>query len=173
MDFVSFPKIGRLNSNCTITEKIDGTNAQIVINEDGSVLAGSRNRWITPEDDNFGFARWVSNNSEELKKLGVGRFYGEWYGAGIQRTYGLKEKKFVLFPTRKFEQVPSICQVVPVLYEGVFHTEIIDAVMETLKKEGSQLVKGFDNPEGIIVYHHKSDTVFKYTFEHKEGKFKA
>lgn len=39
-----------------LTEKIDGTNAQVYIADDGRVVAGSRTRWISPEDDNFGFA---------------------------------------------------------------------------------------------------------------------
>lgn len=31
VDFQSFPKIGRLNRDCVITEKIDGSNGQIHI----------------------------------------------------------------------------------------------------------------------------------------------
>jgi hypothetical protein len=57
-DFLAMPKIPRLSRLCTITEKIDGTNASIFISEDGSeFLVGSRTRWITPQDDNYGFAR--------------------------------------------------------------------------------------------------------------------
>ncbi|HLE80817.1 MAG TPA: RNA ligase family protein, partial [Dehalococcoidia bacterium] len=96
-DFQEFGKIYRLSRDCIITEKIDGTNAQVVVLEDGRVLAGSRNRWITPEADNFGFARWVKEHEEELRSLGPGRHYGEWWGSGIQRGYGLKEKRFSLF----------------------------------------------------------------------------
>jgi len=55
--FEAFPKIARLNRNCVITEKIDGTNAQIHITDEGEVLVGSRNRYLTGtgKDDNFGF----------------------------------------------------------------------------------------------------------------------
>jgi hypothetical protein len=53
-----------------ITEKLDGTNAQIFIADDGEVIAGSRNRWITPLNDNFGFARWVFENEDALRALG-------------------------------------------------------------------------------------------------------
>lgn len=52
MDFVKFPSIARYSRDCVITEKIDGTNAQICITEDGQFLTGSRTRWITPENDN-------------------------------------------------------------------------------------------------------------------------
>src|SRR5574337_513380 len=97
-EHVKFPSIPRWeNEVYYVTEKIDGTNAVITILEDGTFLTGSRNKWITPEDDNFGFSRWAHNNKEELMKLGVGSHYGEWYGCGIQRGYGLSEKRFMLF----------------------------------------------------------------------------
>lgn len=76
-NFIPFDKIPRLKRGCVITEKIDGTNAQVVVGEDGSVRAGSRKRWITPEDDNFGFAAWVRRNEEELRELGPGQHFGE------------------------------------------------------------------------------------------------
>lgn len=68
MEFVEFPKIARLVRPCIITEKIDGTNAQVFIGEDGTVLAGSRTRWITPADDNYGFAAWVTERAGQLRE---------------------------------------------------------------------------------------------------------
>lgn len=100
MNFVGFPKIARLNRDCIITEKIDGTNAQICITEDGGFLVGSRKKWITPENDNYGFARWAYENKEELLKLGVGSHFGEWWGQGIQRRYNMDKKVFSLFNVR-------------------------------------------------------------------------
>ena len=35
MEFMEFPKIASLSRECIITEKIDGTNGQIFIDEDG------------------------------------------------------------------------------------------------------------------------------------------
>ena len=72
VEFTEFPKMARLSREIIVTEKLDGTNAQVLITEDGQILAGSRTRWITPQDDNFGFAAWVEANKEELLKLGVG-----------------------------------------------------------------------------------------------------
>ena len=92
-EFEKFDKIARLSRNCIITEKIDGTNAQVFIGENGEFLTGSRNRWITPEDDNAGFARWALENKEKLLQLGPGRHFGEWWGSGIQRRYGLDRKR--------------------------------------------------------------------------------
>jgi len=97
LEFVGFPKMARLSRPMTITEKIDGTNAQIFITElaydntskiilqkDGlTMYAGSRNKFITPEDDNAGFAKWCKANAEELMLLGSGQHFGEWWGQGI------------------------------------------------------------------------------------------
>jgi len=80
IEFIEFPKMARLSRECFITEKIDGTNAQVHITDDGEIYAGSRSRWITPQDDNFGFAKWVESNRDELIKLGVGSHFGEWWG---------------------------------------------------------------------------------------------
>ena len=86
--FEAFPSIPRLKRNCVISEKIDGSDAQVYVGEDGLVLAGSRNRWLTVESDNFGFAAWVKAHEDELRTgLGPGRHFGEWWGAGIQRPY--------------------------------------------------------------------------------------
>src|SRR3989304_313142 len=75
-DFVGFPKIPRLFRNIVITEKIEGKNACIYIPWEGEpeqqILAGKRTRWITPEDDNYGFAKWVYERELELRKLGPG-----------------------------------------------------------------------------------------------------
>src|SRR5690242_770744 len=60
--FQAWPKIPRLFRRFIITEKIDGTNAAVVVTEDGEVLAQSRTRFITPDSDNFGFAAWVKEH---------------------------------------------------------------------------------------------------------------
>lgn len=154
-DFIPFPKIPRLKRGCIITEKIDGTNAQVVVGDDGSVRAGSRNRWITPEDDNFGFARWVAEHADGLRDLGPGQHFGEWWGLGVQRGYHLHERRFSLFNTGRWsddEVRPACCHVVPVLYAGDFSTTIVDDVLAELKETGSRAAPGFGKPEGIIVF---------------------
>ena len=91
MEFIEFPKLARLSREIIVTEKIDGTNAQVHITEDGKITAGSRTRWITPEADNFGFAAWGQENRGHLLELGPGSHFGEWWGAGIQP---FESKKF-------------------------------------------------------------------------------
>lgn len=45
-EFEPWPKIARLNRHIFVTEKIDGTNSQLFITEDGDLFAGSRTRWL-------------------------------------------------------------------------------------------------------------------------------
>ena len=152
-------------------EKIDGTNASIYIGEDGEFLTGSRKRWIVPGDDNFGFSKWAHENKEELMKLGVGLHFGEFWGQGIQRNYGLKEKRFSLFNVHKWsddEVRPNCCFVVPTLYTGMFDTVVIEKVLSDLKEHGSYASPGFDKPEGIVIYHKAGGYLFKKTIENDE-----
>jgi len=168
--FEPFPKIARLFRDCTITEKIDGTNAQVIVTEDGSVLAGSRTRLISTHADNHGFARWVAENEDDLKTLGVGRHFGEWWGSGIQRGYRLKEKRFSLFNVKRWSEVrPACCHVVPTLYAGPFDTKIVRDVLHELKTYGSYASPGFMKPEGIIVWHDAARQFFKITCEKDEA----
>lgn len=172
MEFTPFDKIPRLSRNCIITEKIDGTNASIYVPEDGGpLLFGSRKRWITPEDDNFGFARWASEHEEELRELGPGHHFGEWWGSGIQRGYGLDkgEKRFSLFNTSRWEfERPACCLVVPVISQRTFTTEAVEEALIRLREEGSLASPGFMRPEGVIIFHTASRTFFKKTLEKDE-----
>jgi len=166
--FESFQKIARLSRNCVIMEKIDGTNAQIYIGEDGEFLTGSRNRWITPEDDNYGFSRWAHKHKEELMQLGQGRHFGEWWGLGIQRGYGQTEKRFSLFNTSLWNEnnpPPACCSVVPVLYDGIFTSDAVTEALIDLKDRGSRAAKGFMMPEGVVVYQVAGRVYFKKTIE--------
>lgn len=170
IEFTPFPKIARLNRECTITEKIDGTNAQVHITEDGTVLAGSRTRWITSQADNFGFAKWVEANADDLRKLGPGSHFGEWWGSGIQRGYGLQkgEKRFSLFNVVRWADDavrPACCSVVPTLYQGPFDTIETHACVEILRELGSRAAPGFMKPEGVIVWHDAARQLFKVTIE--------
>ena len=169
MDFEPFPKMARLSRQCIITEKLDGSNAQIAISDDGTeIKAGSRTRWITPgkSTDNFGFARWVQDNKEELLKLGPGRHFGEWWGQGIQRGYDMKERKFSLFNVSRWsDNRPTCCDVVPTLWVGEFDTVEVDNTLHVLHVDGSKASPGFMKPEGIIVYHIAAGVGFKKTFD--------
>jgi hypothetical protein len=174
--FTAFPKIPRLKRGIIVTEKIDGTNAQIVVPDDPSLplKAGSRNKFITPGSDNYGFARWVWDNGEELRKhLGPGQHFGEWWGAGIQRRYGLTSKRFSLFNTGRWPSdlhvsTGGLLHVVPVLYNGDWSPEAIEGCLVGLRANGSNAAPGFDNPEGVVVFHRASSSMYKILLENDE-----
>lgn len=200
--FIEFQKIGRLKRGMVITEKIDGTNAQVHIvsadtptvgieeahvlarNDAGDImLAGSRSKYLSvgrdgaKGGDNFGFAGWVQAHAAELWALGPGRHYGEWWGSGIQRGYGLPsgEKRFSLFNTSRWgrhSEPPACCHVVPVLKQWTFDTTVIDSVITELARTGSQAAPVFMKPEGIVIFHSATGTLFKRTIE-KDDEWKG
>lgn len=176
IEFTSFQKISRFSREVIVTEKIDGTNAQIFIDDLGqNIYAGSRNRWLTPEDDNFGFAGWVDRNRDELMKLGPGNHFGEWWGSGIQRGYGLKEKRFSLFNVHRWadESVrPKCCGVVPTLWRGNMDELNANSLVRTLAEFGSKAAPGFMKPEGIVIFCTSGGQLFKKTVE-KDDKAKS
>lgn len=178
IEFKEFPKIARLNREVIVTEKLDGTNAAVVIADDGlTIAAQSRSRLITPQDDNYGFARWVEENRGELLKLGSGHHFGEWWGHGINRNYGLTEKRFSLFNVSRWEDPaarPACCHVVPVLVRGEAHESfsVATRALNELKAIGSKAAPGFLNPEGIVLFHVQGNHLFKVTL-HKDEEWKG
>lgn len=196
VDFTEWPKTTRLFRDITITEKLDGTNSAFRIERldqvegppspfvvvDGlGIWAQSRKRLIEPGDDNFGFARWVHDNAEELVTLfDTGIHFGEWWGSGIQRGYGLPkgEKRFSLFNTAAHSQIefatvlPIECA--PILYEGVFSETAIREALQSLRDNGSVAVPGFMNPEGICIFHSQTRLVQKVTLDNNDaGKWEV
>ena len=194
IEFVEFPKMPRLKRECIITEKIDGTNACIKITEDGQFLTGSRTRWITPTDDNYGFSKWAHDHKDELMGLGVGTHFGEWWGSGCQRGYGLSkgEKRWSLFNVARWclhsnvpepiasadprvikwqQKLPACCHLVPVLFRGEFDTARVDECLEHLRICGSQASPGFMKPEGVVCFHVAGNFGFKTTLE-KDHEYK-
>jgi hypothetical protein len=178
--FKPFPKIARLSRPVVITEKIDGTNAAIWISDDATkVIAGSRNRWISPgkNTDNFGFAAWVEHYKPVLiEVLGPGLHHGEWWGQGIARNYGLQERRLSMFNPKFAEGAERArtaygCPLytVPILWEiPVFETEFIYQALRSLSVFGSVAAPGFKDPEGIVVFCTANNVLFKKTIKGDE-----
>ncbi len=187
-EFREFAKIARYSRETIVTEKIDGTNASVFIGEDGDFLTGSRTRWITPEDDNFGFSRWAHDHKNELLTLGPGHHFGEWWGSKIQRGYGYKngERFWSLFNTMRWclpsrdpevipcadrrvikmqDILPPCVGLVPVLWRGQMDYLNVNSIMQKLAATGSLAAPGFPNPEGIVIYHVAGNVAFKKTIE--------
>jgi hypothetical protein len=68
------------------------------------------------------------------------------------------------------EVAPDCCEVVPILYQGMFDTQMIDVVLHQLQREGSRAVPGYMNPEGIVIYHTAAGQYFKKTITNDSGK---
>lgn len=178
IEFEKFPKIPRLKHglNITVSEKLDGTNGQIVIpnviipeiNPALQILAGSRNRyhkWGDRATDNYDFALWVAEHAADLLALGHGRHYGEWYGRGINRGYDLDERCFALFNTSKpSEYLPFCVEQVPVLYDGEYQGyDHLMSIWKELVETGSHAHDfcGFNRPEGLVIWFHEMRTYMK------------
>lgn len=209
-EFVEFPKVSRLSRECIISEKIDGTNAQVFIRELADseamptetpivavrgkhlIYAGSRTQWITPGKDNYGFAKWVKENADKIVQLGAGRHFGEWWGSGCQRGYGLAkgEKRWSLFNVSRWclagqapqkipnqdpriekyqEVLPEGFFLVPVLYRGLFTTNAVDDCVEMLRLNGSMASPGFMDAEGVVCFHTAANIGFKKTLKKDES----
>jgi hypothetical protein len=201
-DFPKFKPIPRLHREVTLTEKIDGTNGLIDIqwaddpdytpthdvvmyvkweDRNYAIAAGSRSRWIWPGMDNHGFAGWVFANADALvSTLGVGTHYGEWWGSGIQRGYGLQkgEKRFSLFNSGRWTSdmltaVPGL-GVVPILATGNGSelNLLVQQALTDLQMHGSWVAPGFMRPEGVVAYHKAANSFFKVTCE-KDDEWKG
>lgn len=209
VEFEPWPKIARLNRDIQITEKIDGTNAAVLIVAkddldhvctpetgfwqlfDGDdriavaftnnhvVFAQSRTRFVTPENDNYGFATWVRDNANTLvAELGPGRHFGEWWGSKIQSGYGMTNGRrfFSLFNATRWADVVFVTpnlRTVPVLYEGPFDQGEIERTIIDLNIDGSlaaecEGVTGA-KAEGVVVWHTAARTSFKVTIEGDES----
>lgn len=100
----------------TGTVKLHGTNAGIGYRFDTDFLwAQSRERVITPDDDNAGFARFVEDNKEFFKDFCAHlcaqyrtmevMLFGEWAGGNIQSGVALSQlpKQFYIFAAKAFK----------------------------------------------------------------------
>lgn len=120
-----FPKIPRLeNMTYLITEKLDGTNGVIFkhTDENGKYFLkfGSRNKWLTKYEDNFGFFKFCTENLDLILELPDGTHYGEFIGKGIQRGYNLDYRRFYLFNTHEgWAHIDSLIRPVPLLGGGI------------------------------------------------------
>ena len=155
--FIKFPSIGQfrdaikqVQQSCKYhnvqlptvdfrgTVKLHGTNAAVVIAQDGTWHCQSRERIITPQDDNAGFASWVYANKEYWDKISLVlidglalneneslQIYGEWCGGNIQKGVGLSglPKMFVVFAIRFSEDAESTGWHDTMAWAGCFDSE--------------------------------------------------
>jgi len=209
LTFEGWPKTPRLSAkgSMVVTEKIDGTNACVIVQRFGEgrslidldlsdpqshngicfvfeaagpdeedrvwlVGAQSRNKLIFPGKhyDNAGFAGWVLGYALELVSLlGPGRHFGEWWGQGIQRGYGMECKKFSLFDAHRWARVAIErgdwnfradrigMTTVPTLHIGQWSDSTVEDCLGVLRRHGSMAALQFgvvgQKAEGVVVRH--------------------
>jgi hypothetical protein len=207
IEFTEYGKTQRFFRDVIVTEKIDGTNAGIHIRRLGdisevnadepgllsgnvvlvghdlyAVQAQSRKRLISPgkATDNYGFAAWCQMNAAQLVDLlGQGLHFGEWWGVGINRGYGLNGRRFSLFNTDKYGHISTnvadvLVDSVPLLYHGTYREGVIGEALADLSKNGSRAAWGYMNPEGVVIFHTTARMNFKVTLDGNDaGKWEA
>ena len=97
------------------TVKVHGTNGSVCYSSSSNDMwVQSRERIITPEGDNFGFAGWVELQKEKFNSIfervlelygasaSMVQLCGEWAGRGVQKNVGVSflDKKFFVFGIR-------------------------------------------------------------------------
>lgn len=96
---------GILSGTVDLFYKIDGTNSQVFLKDDETLGFGSRNREITPNDDNAGFAKAMTEDKELYTELlfflrahPSYTIYGEWLVPHTLKSYTQDSwKKFYVF----------------------------------------------------------------------------
>ena len=171
---------GILDGTCYITYKIDGTNACVWLGDDGELHYGSRNREITVDKDNAGFARYVSTSGElhdELKSLLEEHkgwvIYGEWLVPVSIKTYREDAKKkfyaFDVFDGERLEYVnfDEWTKIIDDKYQAIGYIPLlaklenptIDDLKALLDRTGEYLVtqgKG----EGIVIKNYGNRNIY-------------
>jgi len=149
--------------------KLHGTNAGITINGNGDLFIQKRNGCINVQNDNLGFASWVTKNKDiwisKSKFDGVTNItiFGEWCGPGIQKGVAINKidnKIFAIFavqindkilidPTdieQEIGKLPENTYILPWMTNRLFNLNFIDkSNLQNFSNVASDLVKDIDN----------------------------
>ena len=122
MNFIGFPSIEPFHYVVKTAEhfkpgvipyrgkiKLHGSNCSLRIKH-GEVKCQSRTRFVTPEDDNYGFARWVQTRMDFFKSCKVtdGVIFGEWAGPGLcKSSTGISKIPHKVFAIFAVQTVPD------------------------------------------------------------------
>ena len=157
---------GILDGMCYIFSKLDGTNASVFI-EDGEVCAGSRNRKLSDEQDNFDFYKHVKANEYlyrgAIETIAIEHdvdiedvtLYGEWLVPHTIHGYRKEAwRKFYLFdvlvageyiPYEQYKALPLT--VIPPI--AIILNPTTAELKELLDKANFMVEDGFG--EGVVI----------------------
>lgn len=171
MEFIKYQHVERFgtdevsgieNGMCYVFPKIDGTNGQIWW--DDGIHAGSRNRELTIEDDNYGFFMYVRTQQcywHFFQAHPHLRLYGEWLVPHTLRTYNQNAwTHFYVFDVMNgnmylpygeyqgildefgIEYIPPICKIKNPTY---------DRLVAQLDKNVFLITDGMGSGEGVVI----------------------
>lgn len=171
---------GILDGKVYLFYKIDGTNSCIFLKGDNELGFGSRNRELSLDNDNGGFANAITNNGELYNKLlnylkenPNYIIYGEWLIPHTIKRYNQDAwEKFYVFDVLNiethnyltFEEYSKDMQnlnldVIPPI--EVLPSPTIDLIKEKLNNTGNYLIKD-GLGEGIVIKN--------YNYKNKYGR---
>lgn len=143
------------------TVKVHGTNAGLVRPVGGGeIIAQSREREVSIESDNAGFASWVEANKDSLQDLfdriefvtkptsGFVQVFGEWAGGNIQSGVGVTglPKFLMVFGIRISETAEYQIWEPKEVYEQVFAEWTNPSVFHKYQFKNWELTIDFANP---------------------------
>lgn len=174
------------------------TNASVWLGDDGVIMAGSRNRTLSLENDNAGFYAYVLANSnivEYLKSHPTHRLYGEWLVPHTIKNYRDDAwRKFYVFDVCIDKDEETVEYLPYEIYQSLLEESNLDYISPLLKiKNGSYehfvksleannfLVKdGQGAGEGIVIKNYNFYNIYKrqtwakiVTSEFKEKHYKT
>ena len=123
------------------TVKLHGTSGAVNIKGE-TVTAMGRNRALTIQSDNFGFAHFVAGREDHFHLIAATingsaqnnlTFYGEWCGTGIQKAVAVSSlpKMFVIFAIFNHSTDE---------WEDIHAYQFNDSVLELLNKQNIYLI---------------------------------
>lgn len=167
---------GILDGMVWVFPKIDGSNSQLFVDEDGRLMAGSRNRELTLASDNAGFFNWACSKDiffDFFKKYPNLRLYGEWLVPHTLKTYSESAwRNFYVFDVMRedgsylpyeqysglmeefgIEYIPPICKV---------ENPTLERIQAQLENNGYLIKNGEGIGEGIVIKN--------YSYQNKYGR---
>lgn len=183
MEFKKYQHIERFGTDetegieygqCYIFPKIDGTNGQTYMKGD-KLMAGSRNRELSLEDDNQGFYDYVLRNPclvEFHLEFPEVRLYGEWLVPHTLRTYRQDAwKKFYVFDVEYLDNLLPYDQYLPMLQKynldfiiplAIINNPTYDNLVAKLPANTFLIEDGKGDGEGIVIKN--------YDYKNKYGR---
>lgn len=184
--FLKYPHLERFGTDevesielgeCYVFPKIDGTNASVWVDESGVIKTGSRNRELSIDNDNAGFALSIRENESITDLLSEHphlRLYGEWLVPHSLKTYREDAwRKFYVFDVychskdrfMHFEEYNEVLFGSDIEYIrpiSIIKNPSYEQLLDCMKKNTFLIDEGKGSGEGIVVKN--------YSYENRYGR---